>query len=258
MLIDIHCHLDHPYFKNLDKTIENAKKAGVKIILTNGIDHETNKIALNLSKKYDIVKPALGLYPLFGIDTGLREGAYPMDKIIPVDIDNEIKFIKEKKDNIIAVGEVGLDFTHKGKEKEQKENFIKIIKLSEKIKKPLIVHSRKAESDVIEMLESSNVKNVLLHCFCGKKKLVKKADDLGYYFSIPTNIVRSQNFQLMAKEVNINQLFCETDSPYLSPFKEKQNQPAFVIESYKKIAEIKGMELKEVINNVWMNYQKLF
>ena len=98
----------------------------------------------------------------------------------------------------------------------------------------------------------------MLHCFSGKKILVKKAADLGYYFSIPTNIVRAQNFQLMAKEVNINQLFCETDTPYLSPFREKQNEPAFIIESYKKIAEIKGMDLEEVKNNIWMNYQKLF
>ena len=140
----------------------------------------------------------------------------------------------------------------------QKVVFEKIINLAEKIKKPIIIHSRKAESDVIDILESSKIKKVLLHCFSGKKNLVKKGADLGYYFSIPTNIVRAHNFQLMAETVNINQLFCETDSPYLSPFKEKQNEPAFVIESYKKIAKIKRMELEEVINNVWMNWQRVF
>lgn len=257
LLIDIHAHLDHPKL-DIDKVIANAKKAGLKVILTNGVDHKTNQIALELSKKYDIVKAALGIYPLFGIDFDIREGAYPMDKILPIDLDNELKFIEENKDKILAIGEVGLDYTIKNKETQQKQNFEKIINLAEKIKKPIIVHTRKAEQDAIELLESSKLKKVLLHCFCGKKKLVKKAADLGYYFSIPTNIVRSQNFQIMAKEVNINQLFCETDSPYLSPFKNKQNEPAFIIESYKKIAEIKGMDLKEVINNIWMNYQKLF
>ncbi len=258
LLIDIHCHLDHPKFNDLDKVINNAKKAGVKVILTNGIDHETNKKALQLAKKYDIVKAALGIYPLFAIDLGVREGAYPTDKILPINIENELAFIKENKDKILAVGEVGLDYTVKGKEKEQKENFEKIITLAEKIKKPIIVHSRKAEQDAIDLLESSKIKKVLLHCFSGKKNLVKKGADLGYYFSIPTNIVRAHNFQLMAETVNINQLFCETDSPYLSPFKEKQNEPAFVVESYKKIAEIKKMESKEVMNNIWMNYQNLF
>ncbi|MEA2037814.1 MAG: TatD family hydrolase [Nanoarchaeota archaeon] len=258
LMIDIHCHLDHPKFKDLDRVVENARKAGVKMILTNGVDHETNKIALQLSSKYDIVKAALGVYPLFGIELGVREGAYPMDKVLPVDVDHELKFIESNKDKIIAVGEVGLDYTVKGKEKEQKENFEKIIKLGEKIKKPLVVHSRKAEEDVVDMIESSSVKKVLMHCFCGKKKLIKRAYDLGCYFSVPTNVARAQNFQMLVEMVNLSHLFCETDAPYLSPFKDKQNEPAFVVESYKKIAEIKKMELKEVVNNIWMNFDRLF
>ncbi len=258
MLIDIHCHLDNPQFNDIDKVISNAKANDVKVILTNGVDHATNKIALELASKYDIVKVALGVYPLFCIDTGLRDGAYPMDKVVPLNLDNELEFIKSNKDKIIAVGEVGMDYTVKGHDKQQKSNFEKIIKLAEKIKKPVIVHSRKAESDVIDILESSSIKKVLMHCFCGKKSLVKKAADLGYYFSIPTNVVRAENIQIVANLVNINQLFCETDAPYLSPVKDKRNEPAFVVESYKKIASIKKMEFEEVVKNIWMNYQRLF
>ena len=256
-LIDIHCHLDHPKFNDLDVVIENARKAGLKVLLTNGINPETTRKALEIAKKYDIVKAALGIYPLY-VDIDLREAAYPMEKINPIDVENELKFIKENKDKIVAIGEVGLDYSVKGKEKKQEETFNKIIKLAEKIKKPLIVHSRKAEQDVINTLESSNCKKVVLHCFSGKLNLVKKAADLGYCFSVPTNVVRAQNFQLMVKEVNISQLFCETDAPYLSPFKNKRNEPAFVVESYKKIAEIKKMEVQEVVNNIWMNFQRLF
>ncbi|MBS3098494.1 TatD family hydrolase [Candidatus Woesearchaeota archaeon] len=259
MLIDVHAHLaDEEFTKDLGKVIERARKADVKAIITNGSDHKTNVSSLKIAEKYDIVKAALGIYPLYAVDLGLREAAYPMEKIKPIDIDNELKFIEENKDKLTAIGEIGLDYTVKGKEKEQKEVFQKIIRLAEKIKKPIIVHSRKAEDDVIEMLNSSKIKKVLLHCFSGKKNIVKKAADLGYHFSIPTNVVRAQNFQLMVKEININQLFCETDAPYLSPFKDRRNEPAFVIESYKKMAEIKGMELQEVINNVWMNFQRLF
>ena len=89
-----------------------------------------------------------------------------------------------------------------------------------------------------------------MHCFCGKKTLVKRISDKGWHVTIPTVIVRSQQFQDIAKNVTMSQLFCETDSPYLSPYKDKKNEPAFVIEGYNKIAEIKNMDFIEVINNI--------
>ena len=97
-----------------------------------------------------------------------------------------------------------------------------------------------------------------MHCFTGKKEFVKKIIDNGWFLTASTSIVRSQQFQDTAKTAPITQLFCETDAPYLSPFKGKRNEPAFVLESYKKLAEIKGMKLKEVVNNIWMNWQRLF
>jgi len=99
---------------------------------------------------------------------------------------------------------------------------------------------------------------LLLHYFCGKKKLVKRAADNKYYFSIPTVIVRAQNFQLIAENVNINQLLTETDGPFGSPFRGEKNQPAYVIESVKKIAEIKGFTVEETMKNIFLNYQRLF
>ena len=258
MLIDIHCHLDHPsIIGRTDEIIENSKKANLKVILTAGINPETNKKTLELAGKYNIVKASLGIYPVKTLQKEIDASNFPLKPNI-FDIDEEIEFIKKNKDKIVAIGECGLDYSQGEDTAEQKELFEKLISLAEKINKPIIVHSRKAEPDCIEILESSKLKKVLLHCFSGKKKLVKKAADLGFYFSIPTNVVRAQNFQLMAEEININQLFCETDSPYLSPFREKQNEPAFVLEAYKKLAEIKNMELNEVINNIWMNWQKMF
>jgi TatD DNase family protein len=98
----------------------------------------------------------------------------------------------------------------------------------------------------------------LFSIFCGKKSLIEKAAKLGFYFSIPTNIIRAANFQELVKMVNINQLLTETDSPFLSPFKGIKNEPAFVIESVKKIAEIKGFTVEDTANNIWLNYQRLF
>ncbi len=250
LLIDIHCHLHYYSPKDLNNIIENAKKVGLACILTNGIDPKTNRVTLSIAEKYDIVKAALGIYPINRITKKANFDGSEAYK--------EIGWIEKNKDCIIAIGECGLDGLNKDNFCEQKKIFEELIALSERIKKPLIVHSRKAEASVLDMLESSNVKRVLLHCFCGKKSLVKKALDLGFYFSIPTNIVRAQNFKMISDIVDINHLFCETDSPYLSPFRNLKNQPAFVIESYKKIAEIKSMELNEVINNIWMNFKKLF
>jgi len=258
MLIDIHSHLDHCYFKDdLDKVIENAKKADVKIILTAGINPETNRKALKLAEKYEIVKACLGIYPIQNNDKLTNQ--YKNKKFKKINIEDEMKFIIKNKKNIAAISEIGLDyFWVKDKEKEQKELFEEMISLAEKLNKPVIVHSRKAEQDTIEMLKSSKLKKIIMHCFTGKKLLVKKIIDNNWFLTAPTSIVRSIQFQENIKIIPITQLFAETDAPYLTPFKDKRNEPSYIIESYKKIAEIKDMELKEVINNIWMNWQKTF
>lgn len=259
LLIDLHSHLDHCFFnKDREKIIENAKKTGVKIAVTSGINPETNRKALQLAEKFDIVKPSLGLYPINVLKKEIESGDFPLKPNV-FDIQEEINFIKKNKDKIVYLGEVGLDYHIIKDEKQQKILFEKMIVLAEKMKKPILIHSRKAEEDCIEMLESSKLKKIIMHCFTGKKKLVKRIKDNGWFLTIPTCVVKSQQFQDIAKEVPINQLFCETDAPYLSPFKEKEkrNEPAFIIESYKKIAEIKKMELIEVVNNLWMNWQKI-
>ena len=289
MLIDIHCHLDHCYFKDdLDKVIDNAKKANVKIILTAGINPEKNRISLEIAKKYDIVKACLGIYPIQNNNDNEKIKQQKNNKNNnlkniekrkiknnkKINIDEEIKFIEKNKNKIMAIGEVGLDyFWVKDNIKEQKELFEKMISVAEKLNKPIIVHSRKAEQDCIEMLQSSKLKKIIMHCFTGKKSLVVKIIDSNWFLTAPTCITRSTQFQENVKITPITQLFSETDAPYLSPFKNarnlpsqisapielgKRNEPAFVIEAYKKVAEIKNMELKEVVNNIWMNWQKTF
>jgi len=252
MLIDIHSHLDHHYFKDdIDKVISNAKKVNVKIILTAGINPETNRKSLELAEKYDIVKACAGIYPV-----------QYKDSIKTSEIDEEIKFIEKNKKNVVAIGEVGLDYKEGKNVDEQKELFQKMISLAEKLKKPIIIHSRKAEQDCIEMLQSSKLKKIIMHCFSGKKSLVKEIVDKGWFLTAPTCITKASQFQENAKLVPITQLFCETDAPYLSPFgtreKFQRNEPGFIVEAYKKLAEIKGMEFEEVVKNIWMNWQNVF
>ena len=257
LLVDVHSHLDHHLLADkIDEIIQRAKNAGLRHIITNGINPETNRKCLELSKKYEIVKCAMGLYPRDALKKEIESGDYPL-KNSDFDVDEEIDFIRKNKNNIVAISEVGLDFVN-GESKEQIEDFEKMIKLAEELKKPIVVHSRKAEHKCIEMLESSKNKKIIMHCFSGKKSLVKRISDNGWLLSIPTIVVRSQQFQDIAGNVPITQLFCETDSPYLSPYKEKTNEPAFVAESYSKIAEIKEMDVIEAINNIYMNWQKVF
>ncbi|MBI2650580.1 TatD family hydrolase [Candidatus Woesearchaeota archaeon] len=257
LFVDVHAHLDHPLLINkIDEIIIRAKNAGLRHIITNGINPETNRKCLELSKKYDIVECAMGLYPRSALKKETETGEYPL-KTEDFDIDGEIEFIKKNKNSIIAISEVGLDFVN-GEDKQQIEDFEKMIKLAEELKKPIVVHSRKAELKCIEMLESSKNRKIVMHCFSGKKSLVKRVADNGWFLTAPTIVVRSQQFQEIAKNAPISQLFCETDSPYLSPYKEQMNEPAFVVESYRKIAEIKGMDINEVASNIYMNWQKVF
>lgn len=262
LLVDVHAHINHERFKDdLDQVIERAKKAGVKAIICNGVNSPTNREVLKLAEKYDIVKSALGLYPIDALNIQLphlNEVGLTRD-IIPLDVDKEIDFIEKNQKKIIAIGEVGMDFKYlKEYEPKQRENFQKVIDLAKKIDKPLIVHSRSAEAEVLQMLESNNVKKVVMHCFGGRKSLIKKGAELGYYFSIPPLVKRLQHFEIVISLVPLTQLLTETDSPWLSPDPEKRNEPSFVTESIKKIAEVKKMTEEEVANNVFMNFQQLF
>lgn len=258
MYVDIHAHLDHSkFFGDLDKVIERCRKEKV-IVITSGVNTGTNRKALEIAEKYsDVVRVSLGLYPIDALAVEMKSGEFPRT-IEVVDVDKELEFIKKNKNKIIAIGEAGLDLAHIGKIEEQKKTFLKVIELAEKIKKPLIVHSRKAEREAVEVLESSKLKKVVMHCFCGRLNLVKKIEDNGWMLSIPPIIFKSQQFQLIAERVNVNQLLTETDAPYLAPPGEDRNEPIFVKKTVEKIAEIKKMDKEEVKKNIFMNYQKMF
>jgi len=258
MLVDVHCHLTHEKLKNqIPDIVKRAKEKGVVSIIASGVNVPTNREVLELTKKYDIIKCSLGLYPidLLGIqpdESGLTRNTEKFD------LDEELKFIEKNKDKILAVGECGMDF-HWDKEhhEEQKSNFEKIIKFVKRIDKPILIHSRKAETECVELLERSGIKKVILHMFEGRKHLIKKAEELGYYFTVPVNILKSQHFQMLVDMVNISRLLTETDAPWMSP-DLNPNEPANVSLTIKKIAEIKKMDVKEVENAIYMNYQNVF
>ena len=255
LIIDVHAHLDFKEYDNdIDKVIENNKKAGVVAVINNGVDIASNRKVLELAKKYDIIKPALGFYPVHAVQAKQEE------------FDAELDFIS--KQDIAAIGEVGLDYL-KGDDnpfgdkysKEMKACFEKFISLAKKKNIPIIVHSRRAELDVVEMLESSSLKpeKILMHCFMGRKHLVKRILDHGWSMGISCLVKKLQQLQSIVEQAPMNQLLTETDAPYQSPYPDiRRNEPRFIIESLKKIAEIKKLDVEEASNMIYKNYQAMF
>ncbi len=249
MFVDVHAHIDKFEGKKLLDIIANAENVGVRVIINNGIDPETNRKTLQLSSEFKIVRAALGLHPEFVANFN--------EKII----DEELKFIRKNSEKVVAIGEIGLDY-YWVKDKtlldKQRELFSRFLKLALNLKKVVIVHSRRAEADTIEVLESFNLKKVIMHCFGGNSKLVKRIIDNDWYISIPPIVVRSSHFQNIVRITPMSNLLTETDSPFLSPYKGKKNEPSFVVKSVKKIAEIKKLTQEETSQNIFLNYQRLF
>tara|TARA_Y100000310_G_scaffold131061_1_gene130275 strand:- start:965 stop:1696 length:732 start_codon:yes stop_codon:yes gene_type:complete len=243
MYIDVHCHLD--LLKNLDSVIDGAKEAGVRCIVTAGIDSKTNRLVLSYAEKYEGVGAALGIYP----DETL--------KLSESDLQKEIDFIRANANKIKAIGEIGIDWTYPDKEK-QIAAFTKQVKLALELDKPIVVHSRKAEADAIDLLEQLNVKKCVMHYFSGNMKLVERIVQNGWKLSVPTCVVYSEQFQSLIANTPVENLLCETDSPFSHPKKKKGNEPGNVVESYKMIAKIKGLEIKKVEEQIEKNYSELF
>src|SRR3989338_5510755 len=202
--VDVHTHLDYIQHDTIENVLKRAKESGVNVIINNGTNPAKNRISLELAEKYPCVKAALGLYPTDAL------------KMTDSEIDAELDFIKVNNDKIIALGEVGIDYhwiKDASEQKREREIFEKVLKLAEKLKKPILVHSRKAEEDAIEMIKNFKVKKVIMHCFGGNLKLVPKIVDFGWSFSIPANVVRDNHFQKIVEMVPTTQILTETDAP---------------------------------------------
>jgi len=191
------------------------------------------------------VKCSFGMYPVGDYD----------------DVDGELAWIEEHADVCVAIGEIGLDFDNaerKANADEQKRLFRKMLGLAKELGKAVVVHSRAAELEAIEILEEMEMKNVVMHCFCGAKVLVKRCVDNGWSFSVPPVIKRWDNFKMLVEIVPIEQLLTETDAPYLGATAKERNEPANVAVTIKEIARIKGLSEDEVSEQIFINAKELF
>ncbi len=236
-LIDNHCHLDFPQFDGEREEVIEKCEEDLELVVNSGSDITTNKSTLELSEKHrGFIYPTVGLHP-----TKIEEKNEE-------DLEEVLKMIRENSDKIVAVGEIGMDFFHEKTDKgrEKQENFFrKLLELAEEIGKPVVVHSRDAEKQVLEILEEYDLRSVIMHCFNGSKELVDKAVNKGYFISVTTQVLYSKRVREIVETAPIDKILLETDAPYLYPGKEK-NYPYNVHESLKKIASILGASKEEI------------
>ncbi len=251
-MIDSHCHLDYePLLSNLSQVIKRSKDVGIKKILT--ICTTLN----SFTRIKEIIKVDEIIFGTFGIHPHETK----KDKV------NSQKIIKEIKENkkIIGIGETGLDFFYNHSEKkDQLKSFEEHIVAAVELNIPLIVHSRNAEKEILEVFQ--NFKNeklkILMHCFTGSKNFAEKLLNFDTYFSASGIITfkNSTELQDTFKFLPLKKLLIETDSPYLSPEpnRGKKNEPSFVIHTAKKLAHIKDISSDDLIKKTTLNFENLF
>jgi TatD DNase family protein len=246
-IIDSHCHLDFPKFNpDREEAILRARKAGVVGMVNSGISLKGNRISLELAEKNEDIHAALGLSPDIG--RGGTDDA----------INSILAQIEANAGKAVAVGEAGLDFqdckTNEERER-QTSSFKKVIELAKNLEKPLVVHARMAEAEVLELVR--NVDTVIYHCYSGSLETMREIVDAGYYISLATLVCFSEHHQALAAEVPLEHLLLETDSPFLSP-RRGRNEPAFIVDSIPVVAQLKEMEPAEIAKFATENARRVF
>ncbi len=247
-LVDAHAHLLPPWFEKhkIGAVIKRAKQNGVIGIVNSSSDPKTHDFGIEVAKTYSNVKIAIGLQP-----TIVSKKNYEILR----------KYIDKNRDTVIAIGEVGLDYywvKEEDKREEQRQYFKKIIQYANETDLPLVIHSRNAETDCLELLEDAVVP-VYLHSFEGNKDEIERAIGLGFYIGVPTAVGSRRNWRKVAQRTPLSHLLLETDSPFM-PFKPdiNPNEPLWIRDAAEYIANLKGIELDVLASKTTANAEKFF
>ena len=246
-LVDVHAHLcDAVFDHDMESVLTRARAAGVSSVIAVGEDLADARKNLTLAAANPMIRPAAGLYPTH----------------LDLDQAEEMSsFIRRHHDQLVAIGEVGLDFwavKDPDGRAVQREIFSRFIALSKDLSLPLNIHSRSAGRHAVKMLLEHGATQVHLHAFDGKYGTAMPAVEAGYYFSIPPSVVRSRQKQKLVKQLPLDCLLVESDSPVLGPTPDERNVPANIPVVVGAISHIKGLDAQEVIETVADNTSRLY
>jgi len=257
MFVDSHAHLDGPEFDtDRDEVIQRARDVGVSAILNVGTGDPHNgsfERAVELAEKHADVYAALGVHPH---DARLFDN----------ESEQRITSLIEQSSRVIAWGEIGLDFHYDNSPRDVQMNvFRRQLQLAREASLPVIIHTREAEKETLEILRSERADCSLpgvMHCFSGSLDLAHQAIELGLYISFSGIITfkKAEDLRAVAKQVPFDRLLIETDCPFLAPvpFRGKRNEPAFVVEVARCLAELRELSLQEVAQSTSENFATIF
>ena len=251
-MIDSHCHLDHePLYENLSDVISRSKNVGITKLLTICTTFESFENIKTIVKKDQMIYGTYGIHPH---ETATNK----------VDKQTIIRSINENE-KIIGIGETGLDFFYNHSDRDKQINsFIAHIEASIELDKPIIIHSREAEKETFEILNSYKNKNlkILMHCFTGSLEFSKNLLTLDAFFSASGIITfkNSTELQNTFKTIPLEKLLIETDSPFLAPIpmRGKKNEPSFIKYTLEKLSMLKETTIEEMSKITTNNFNKLF
>ncbi|XP_028902784.1 putative deoxyribonuclease TATDN3 isoform X1 [Ornithorhynchus anatinus] len=257
--VDCHCHIAHHHFHlDLEDVLERAKKANILALVAVAENSGEFERIMQLSERYKgFILPCLGVHPVQELPPETQRS------VTLRDLDVAIPVIERYKNHLLAIGEVGLDFSPRiagsdDQKEEQRQVLIRQIQLAKRLDLPLNVHSRSAGRPTIKLLQEQGAEKVLLHAFDGRPSVAMEGVAAGYFFSIPPSIVRSEQKQKLVKQLPLTAICLETDSPALGPEKQVRNEPKNITISAEYIAQVKGVPVKEVIEVTTQNALKLF
>ena len=255
-LIDVHAHLTDARYDDLDDVVARAVEHGVNKTICSAYNFWSSQKAVEIASEYDNVFANVGLHPENVEETENFDGG----------VDEYLKDIfqlsKDKK--VVAIGEIGLDYHYRDDNKElQKEVFIKQIDFANENNLPIVVHSRDAMGDTIELLKNHPPKKEsLLHCYAGSVESAKILMKLGFSFSFGGVVTfrNGKNTVEVVRNLPLDRILIETDCPYLAPepFRGVRNEPKNVVYIADKIARIKGVRIEDVILQTTKNAERIF
>lgn len=240
--VDCHCHLDYSKFdEDREEVIERSSES-LEFVLNAGLNPESNQKTLELAREHEVIYPALGIHPTYTEDFER--------------LDEVLEQIEEEKPDVI--GEIGLDHHHvteKDMRERQEQVFRTMLEKAEELAVPVVVHTRSAEEQSVNILKEYDVP-VHLHSFNGNLSLAKEAVENGWYIGVSTQVLYSSRVRKLVDELPLENLLLETDSPFL--YQGERNEPLNVRESAEEIASLKGLEVEEVVKTTTRNGHELF